>query len=253
VLCSQDEVEVLSGAGDRLISEAALLGVVGAVGSKGAGTGVAAGGPGARAGANTGEGESSAVGLEEDDGVVLRAFRSGALQSLLNVTSLRDSLLPDLIGRTLPQEWREEGASSSSSSSSSSIGRGSAGIKVTTAATAFPWTPGVAGAGHPGLEWFRRLWGYLALRQPGAVRLLAESHALLPTGEGEVCPLSLRAAVVEAGCLPEGVRACLVRAGCRTLLPGLFAGAIHQEGGGALAPGSGGGGGVNMVMGAGVG
>lgn len=183
VLCSEEESLLLAGAGANLISEASLS---------------SAGGKGG----TTAAGRAKTTG--EDDGRVLRALRSPALQSALNVTTMRDDLLPDLIGQTFPTEWRGAGAAGGGSSS-----------------TAFPWTPGKSG--HPDVDWFRRLWGYLASSRPTAVRLLAESYPVVPTGNSVVCPLSLRSAVIDGGGLGKDVRNILVGAGCRTLLPGVFA------------------------------
>lgn len=191
VLCGEEEACLLAGAGASLVSEASLSRTSGAAllepdeGQAGAGTG--------RPGRPVGE----------DDGRVLRALRSPSLQSALNITTMRDDLLPDLIGQTLPAEWRGGGSS-------------------TASATAFPWTPGRGG--HPDVDWFRRLWGYLAVFRPSAVRLLAESFPVVPTGNLVVCPLSLRSAVIDGVRLGGDVRSVLVKAGCRTLLPGVFAG-----------------------------
>ena len=189
VLCGEEEARLLSGAGASLISEAALSDASGALLEPDEGQAVA----GRMAG--------------EDDGRVLRALRSQSLQSALNVTTIRDDLLPDLIGQTLPAEWRGGGSSAAS-------------------ATAFPWTPGKAG--HPDVDWFRRLWGYLAVSRPTAVRLLAESFPVVPTGNMAVCPLSLRSAVIDGARLGGDVRSILVKAGCRTLLPGVFAGGVED-------------------------
>lgn len=193
VLCGEEEARLLSGAGASLISEASLSEKSGAL-SGGGGEGQAGGAVAAPAERTPGV---------EDDGRVLRALRSSSLQSALNVTAIRDDLLPDLIGQTLPAAWRGGGSS-------------------TASATAFPWTPGKAG--HPDVDWFRRLWGYLALSRPSAVRLLAESFPVVPTGNMAVCPLSLRSAVIDGARLGGDVRSMLVKAGCRTLLPGVFAG-----------------------------
>lgn len=194
VLCGEEEARLLSGAGASLISEASLSDASGALVEPGEG----------QAGAGSGRAGTAAG---EDDGRVLRALRSSSLQSALNITAIRDDLLPDLIGQTLPAEWR--GGSSS-----------------TASATAFPWTPGKAG--HPDVDWFRRLWGYLAMSRPTAVRLLAESFPVVPTGNMVVCPLSLRSAVIDGGKLGGDVRSILVKAGCRTLLPGVFAGSAED-------------------------
>lgn len=212
VLCGEEEARLLAGAGASLVSEASLSDTSGALlelegGQAGAGAGL--------------EGREAG----EDDGRVLRALRSSSLQSALNVTAMRDDLLPDLIGQTLPAEWRGGGSS-------------------TASATAFAWTPGKAG--HPDVDWFRRLWGYLAMSRPSAVRLLAESFPVVPTGNMAVCPLSLRSAVIDGGKLGGDVRSILIKAGCRTLLPGVFAGsgddtatltAPSSVGGGANAAG----------------
>ena len=192
VLCGEEEARLLAGAGASLISEASLSGASGSLTGGGAG----------ETGAERGQAGMRTV-LAEDDGRVLRALRSPSLQSALNVTAMRDDLLPDLIGQTLPVEWRGGGSS-------------------TASATAFAWTPGRAG--HPDVAWFRRLWGYLAVSRPSAVRLLAESFPVVPTGNSVVCPLSLRSAVVDGARLGDEVRSILVKAGCRTLLPGVFAG-----------------------------
>lgn len=191
VLCAEEEARLLAGAGASLISEAAL--------SKGTSpkNGASPGGSGAG-----GKGADTTL-TDEDDGRVLRALRSPALQSSLNVTSMRDDLLPDLIGQTLPAPWRAGGS-----------------------ATAFAWTPGQAG--HPDLEWFRRLWKYLASSRPSAVGLLAESFPVVPTAESAVCPLSLRSAVIDGGRIGDEVRSILVTAGCRTLLPGVFSGGVDD-------------------------
>lgn len=201
VLCGEQEARLLSGAGASLISEASLSST-----SDGALLEPVEG----QAGAKTAR-AGRAVG--EDDGRVLRALRSSSLQSALNVTTIRDDLLPDLIGQTLPAEWRGGGS-------------------ITASATAFPWTLGKAG--HPDLDWFRRLWGYLAVSRPTAVRLLAESFPVVPTGNMVVCPLSLRSAVIDGVKLGGGVRSILVKAGCRTLLPGVFAGSGQEAA--TLAP-----------------
>lgn len=201
VLCEEEEAGLLAGAGASLISEASLSGSSDASGS------VLLSGPGAgQAGAGTGRAGTAVpttAAVVEDDGRVLRALRSSSLQSALNVTAMRDDLLPDLIGQTLPVGWRGGGSS-------------------TASATSFPWTPGKAG--HPDADWFRRLWGYLASSRPSAVRLLAESFPVVPTGNSVVCPLSLRSAVIDGGRLDKDVRSILVRAGCRTLLGGVFGG-----------------------------
>ncbi len=196
VLCGDEEACLLAGAGASLISEAALSVAPGALSGRGTDeTGGERGQPGRPA-------------VEEDDGRVLRALRSPSLQSALNVTAMRDDLLPDLIGQTLPPEWRGGGSS-------------------TASATAFAWTPGRAG--HPDVDWFRRLWGYLAVSRPSAVRLLAESFPVVPTGDSVVCPLSLRSAVIDGARLGGDVRSILVKAGCRTLLPGVFAGSGEES------------------------
>lgn len=201
VLCVQEEAHLLAGAGGRLISEAALLKGSSAGGDGGSG-GVVAG-----AGTMTVEDDGADASVD-DDGRVLRALRSSSLQASLNITSMRDELLPDLIGQTLPAEWR--GGSGGGNSS-----------------TAFPWTP--QRADHPNVDWFRRLWGYLASTRPSAVRLLAESYPVVPTGESVVCPLSLRSAVIDGSRLGPEVRAMLVKAGCRTLLPGVFSGGVNDS------------------------
>ncbi|CAM9518821.1 unnamed protein product, partial [Hapterophycus canaliculatus] len=194
VLCEEDEARLLAGAGASLVSEASLSdqswSETGAGANK---TGVEQ--AGARA----------VAGTREDDGRVLRALRSSGLQSALNVTTMHDELLPDLVGQTLPAEWRGAGGSK----------------------TAFPWTPGKGG--HPDVDWFRRLWGYLASTRPSAVRLLAESFPVVPTGNGVVCPLSLTSAVIDGGKLGEDVRSILVKASCRTLLPGVFSGGQDES------------------------
>lgn len=197
VLCAEAEASLLAGAGAGLINEAALT-----RGSTPAGSGVASSG---------GTGDSLVGGAAvDDDERVLRALRSLSLQSALNVTSMRDDLLPDLIGQTLPAAWR-----------GSVVGGGAA------SATGFSWNPGQAG--HPDVDWFRDLWRYLALTRPTAVRLLAESFPVVPTGEAAVCPLSLRSAVVDGGRLGTEVRSILVKAGCRILLPGVFAGGVDSS------------------------
>lgn len=206
ILCTDEEARLLSGAGSCLISEGAL-----SAGGDSAGVlpvGTAAEG-GARDYSSSGKTAESSGDEEDnaddrDDGRVLRALRSASLQAALNVTSMRDELLPDLVGQTLPEEWRGGGS-----------------------ATAFVWTPGRGS--HPDLEWFRRLWGYLAAKRPSAVRLLAESFPVVPTGQGVVCPLSLRSAVIEGGRLSNEVRSILIQAGCRTLLPGVFAGEVDAS------------------------
>lgn len=207
VLCSTLEADLLIGAGAMLVSEASL----GKVHIPGVGD----------AARDRGDGQAVAA-VGDDFARVLRALRSSALQSALNVTSMKDDLLPDLIGQTLPVDWRA----------------GSAGGAVPASATAFSWTPGQHG--HPELDWFRQLWGYLASTRPSAVRLLAESYPVVPTGEAVVCPLSLRSAVIDGGRLGNDVRSVLVKAGCRTLLPGVFAGglagAAARDGGGTGKP-----------------
>lgn len=206
ILCTDEEARLLSGAGSCLISEGALS-------AGGDSEGGLPGGTAAKGGARDYpiSGKTTESGGDEDDaagdgdnGRVLRALRSASLQAALNVTSMRDELLPDLVGQTLPEEWRGGGS-----------------------ATAFTWTPGRGS--HPHLEWFRCLWGYLAAKRPSAVRLLAESFPVVPTGQGVVCPLSLRSAVIEGGRLSNEVRSILIQAGCRTLLPGVFAGEVDAS------------------------
>ena len=207
VLCTDEEASLLSRAGSSLISEATLS--ASSWNTESLSTGETRERVGARGRDHVGE-TAARMPADDIDGNdrlgsgnerVLRALRSPSLQSALNVTSMRDELLPDLVGQTLPEEWRGGGSAT---------------------ATEFRWTPGRGG--HPPLEWFRRLWGYLATRRPSAVRLLAESFPVLPTGEGVVCPLSLRSAVIEGGRLGGELRSILIKAGCRTLLPGVFAG-----------------------------
>lgn len=199
VLCAQEEADLLAGAGKRLISEAALSSGDGGAASDSATPGM---------GRKEGDEGANSLPAADDDGRVIRALRSPSLQALLNVTSMRDELLPDLIGQTLPAEWRSGGSLNA------------------TSTTAFAWTP--QRAGHPDVDWLRRLWGYLALTRPSAVRLLAESYPVVPTGEDAVCPLSLRSAVIDGTRLSQEVRAVLVRAGCRTLLPGVFSGGVDD-------------------------
>lgn len=191
VLCAEEEAQLLAGAGKTLVNEASLT----RTGSTTAGSAIIGAGGIQKTSVNDEYGA--------DDGRVLRALRSPSLQAILNVTSMRDDLLPDLIGQTLPAEWRNGGA---------------------TSGTAFSWTPGKEG--HPTLDWFRGLWGYLASTRPTAVRLLAESYPVVPTGEAAVCPLSLRSAVIDGGHLSKDVRSIVIKAGCRTLLPGVFSGGV---------------------------
>lgn len=197
VLCGEEEAQLLAGAGASLISEVSLSDTSGSLLLE-----PDAGQAAAGAGAGTGQAGAAAAAVE-NDGRVLRALRSSSLQSALNITTMRDDLLPDLIGQTLPVAWRGGGSS-------------------TASATSFPWTPG--SAGHPNADWFRRLWGYLASSRPSAVRLLAESFPVVPTGNSVVCPLSLRSAVIDGGKLDKDVRSIVVKAGCRTLLRGVFGG-----------------------------
>ncbi|CAM9133150.1 unnamed protein product, partial [Laminaria digitata] len=217
VLCTEEEGRLLAGAGASLVSEASLAKASPSSPSEGA-SGQGDAGTGAPA-------STRAVG-DEDDGRVLRALRSPSLQSTLNVTGMRDDLLPDLIGQTLPAEWRGSGGGGR--------GGGVSGVSPgVLSETAFTWTPGRAG--HPDVDWFRSLWGYLALTRPSAVRLLAESFPVVPTGEAAVCPLSLSSAVIDASGLGGDVRSILVKAGCRTLLPGVFAGGIGDTAAAAAA------------------
>lgn len=206
VLCVPEEARLLEGAAGRLISEDAF-----SEAKDGGGSSTPSGSPAVGTGETRGQ---------DDDGRVLRALRSPSLQALINVTSMRDELLPDLIGHTLPLEWRGSGGGLNSASK-----------------TAFAWTP--QKAGHPDVDWFRQLWEYLALTRPSAVRLLAESYPVVPTGESTVCPLSLRSAVIDATRLSPEVRCVLVRAGCSTLLPGVFAGGIDAAPAGDQAKASG--------------
>lgn len=200
VLCAEEEASLLAGAGAGLINEAALT-----RGEVPAGSGAASGG----GDAGDGRAGGAAAAAADDDGRVLRALRSSSLQSILNVTSMRDDLLPDLIGQTLPAAWRGSVVGSSA-----------------VTATAFSWKPGQTG--HPDVDWFRGLWGYLASTRPSAVRLLAESFPVVPTAEAAVCPLSLRSAVIDGSRLGAEVRSILVKAGCRMLLPGVFAGGVDS-------------------------
>lgn len=200
VLCTDEEARLLSEAGSCLISEGALS----AGGDSGGGLPVGTAVKGHTRKTTESGGDEEDDAYDGDNGRVLRALRSASLQAALNVTSMRDELLPDLVGQTLPEEWRGGGS-----------------------ATAFSWTPGRGS--HPHLEWFRRLWSYLAAKRPSAVRLLAESFPVVPTGQGVVCPLSLRSAVIEGGRLSDEVRSILIQAGCRTLLPGVFTGEVDTS------------------------
>ena len=229
VLCTGEEACLLAGAGASLVSEASL-----AIASSSSPSG---GGSGQGEAEVQGSASTRAVDDEEDDGRVLRALRSRSLQSTLNVTGMRDDLLPDLIGQTLPVQW-----------GGGDGGRGGRVSGVNSgilSETAFSWTPGRSG--HPDVDWFRSLWGYLALTRPSAVRLLAESFPVVPTGEAAVCPLSLRSAVIDASGLGADVRSILVKAGCRTLLPGVFAGGIGDTAAADTA-GAGAGAGADSVV-----
>ena len=206
VLCTEEEARLLAGAGASIVSEASLAKVSSPSPSAG--------------GSGQGQAGTGAVDDDEDDGRVLRALRSPSLQCTLNVTGMRDDLLPDLIGQTLPAEWRGSGGGGSGGRGGGVFGVSPGVLSETT----FPWTPGRAG--HPDVDWFRSLWGYLALTRPSAVRLLAESFPVVPTGEAGVCPLSLSSAVIDASGLGGDVRSILVKAGCKTLLPGVFAGGV---------------------------
>ncbi|KAG5176706.1 hypothetical protein JKP88DRAFT_265343 [Tribonema minus] len=105
LLASGEEVALLTGAGSRLISEAALS--ESAAGGRGSGNG---GGAAAARGA-------------EGHALLRRVFRSAAFQATLNVASLRADFLPDLVALSLPRAWREGGEG----------------------AVSWPWTPAQGG------------------------------------------------------------------------------------------------------------
>lgn len=173
VLCAKEETKLFAGTGASLINESALT-----------------------SGTRTGRGVTCGGRR------VLQALQSSSFQSILNVASMRDDLLPDIIEQTLPASWR---------------GDISGGVKVEAVSLR------QRQAGHPDVDWLRDLWAYLASTRPTAVRLLA-ALPVVPTGNHVVCRLSLRSAVIAGGRLGLEVRSILIKAGCRMLLPGMFAG-----------------------------
>ncbi|CAN0295235.1 unnamed protein product, partial [Phaeothamnion confervicola] len=219
VLCSAEEASLLHAAAGRLVNEAELVAAAStAVARLGTGAADRSGGSGSGGRGGTVTAVSGVIG-DAGPNLLLRAFRSPIFQSVLNVTAMRPEFLPDLIRHSLPREWTAAAVGGD--------GDGGVGARI-----AVLWTPGRGG--HPDAAWFRKFWAYLSRRCPHALAFFAESWPVVPTNEGVVCSLSVRAAVVASELLDDNVRHLLVALGGRTLMGGLF----QAEAGPAAARGS---------------
>ncbi len=117
-------------------------------------------------------------------------FISGTVSSALNILTLQTEMLPDIVARAIPRNWR---------------GKESA-----------PWDTNTE---HPNLSWFTDLWRYIC--SCGDVRsslqAVAEQFCIVPTQQGVVCTLSPSNSVLSSRGLDSRVVNCLVELGVRIL------------------------------------
>ena len=134
------------------------------------------------------------LGLVNDPGLK-KFFDSGAVSAALNVLTLQDDMLADIVLRAVPSDWR---------------GSDSA-----------PWNPQRE---HPNVQWFVDLWRFICSSSDvgASLKAVAEQFCIVPTNQGVVCSLSPGNSIVSTQGLASDIVDSLVRVGVRTLLPNVL-------------------------------